>query len=1248
MLTQQQVKCVNSISKKHTKGYPISKIEFDTFILKIQKQNPFTEIQDYFNDQIQQLSLKTRTAKEKSDVTIKQLDCIYEQLKDSIDVMKKEYELLICQKLLVKINQQNPYIQNLDYSLYGAQSQILKAETSQENRQTTSIQPNCSSEGVKHSIDSLLKGYEIVNQYLAKVWSYLYLSEGYEDKKIATFNSAQFIRANSEFDYKMDQYIYKLYVVYNEVNKLQLNKLRDKYDQLIRDSDNSSKQIQIQCELLFFTLKNGSNRKRAIYLNDSDYINCIKMKLLGGSEKQKKQDQKLNDHTCNQNLYEDKSQIQEIVNRGIKINSLNEINEQMQHQVNSFNMIIEEQNGQSINKKNICQKINCNQNGDKSQNKLAVECAIKNKYLNEGNEQAQYQKNHNRISEEQNKEIINTKQKYKQAQCNQNEKKYSDNIQIEEQNSSFYQQLCTQIQYIIKLFNSKKVEKKGIQIEVNNSISQIDQQIKNYEFKEPQKKFIQNQNQDYNQIDKIQIEDLITIIDNSQQKLETQDLSFLKSIFQLGDYLTSGGEADIFVNTDQQVALRVIKINEQETLNAILSELLIIKQFQQNQSILDLQTSHLVENKFNNKQKYIIHAMQICQASLAREYLKISEYSLGQILNITFTCLHFLIQLRQNYIYHSDIKLANILKINDQYKLSDFGASTQININNPFTIVDKYTPYYTPKMNKNLPFYHDIYSVAKTIEVLLNKLNKHEVIKNELEKQLKELLKDDENSIKIDCFQLPQKFIDCLINQIDLETKEFLEIYLVKIEEYLIIKKDNKVFQYESQFQYAQIALKILKIENLNENIKKNQIKLKALQTKSYILIKKGKYQEAFECIQEILNNKLYEQKYQDILISLITTLTKILIKNQQISFSSNVYKNLVEFIENNDECEQLLELKLKLFEIQLNNQIEFQPIQDNFYELLKKIDKNKRLEIIYKLIIKYVKYFELQNTYDDSLDEIIKFIKEDQDNNTSYYKQKLVKKMCIYLDQFFFKKERLNIDFYLKYENQIQNLIQITFNYLLSKKDEQLEICFDKDIQDVFLILLNLKQNGFFSNQKQIEEIEKLIQKYKGLLDITITQKHLPYQEQQYYHYLKFIFRLKQEQSIKLAHNKYDYLIPSADFFNVGQYQNQEVNKQMQKILEVLNSTKINLSQKFQSNQIKYFDSNKFSLNFIGNQQYFEQKFDTFSSHISGKGILNYYLNGQKKDIHLTLNLDSQSDDISYSIKELKEQNQISFEIKF
>ncbi|KAL4483697.1 hypothetical protein ABPG73_002439 [Tetrahymena malaccensis] len=111
-------------------------------------------------------------------------------------------------------------------------------------------------------------------------------------------------------------------------------------------------------------------KKQFIQHEDTDF-NCIKMKLLGGSEKQKKQDQKFEDHTSQ--LIPDK-------------------------------MIVEQQNYQTINKKNKSQQTYYNQNlnENKPLNQIEGENSIKNKYLNEMSKQISYQANSDeKINEEQ-------------------------------------------------------------------------------------------------------------------------------------------------------------------------------------------------------------------------------------------------------------------------------------------------------------------------------------------------------------------------------------------------------------------------------------------------------------------------------------------------------------------------------------------------------------------------------------------------------------------------------------------------------------------------------------------------------------------------------------------------------------------------------------------------------------------------------------------------------------------------------
>ncbi|KAL4478449.1 hypothetical protein ABPG74_006684 [Tetrahymena malaccensis] len=251
----------------------------------------------------------------------------------------------------------------------------------------------------------------------------------------------------------------------------------------------------------------------------------------------------------------------------------------------------------------------------------------------------------------------------------------------------------------------------------------------------------------------------------NEKNLNSESEKFLKKIFRLGDHINSGGEADIFIHADNEnIAFRIIEVNEMEDFEEQIKELYNIKQLQE-QNILDLNTSHVVEDKFNNN-KFIIHVMQKCQMSLSDE-IKSADFTLSQALNFISTAFNLLIALRQKYIYHSDIKPGNILKIgDDNYKLSDFGASQYVNFSDPFIQPKMWTRGFIPKnQQKNIPFYHDIYSFGKTIQIVLTKLKTHQVIKKELENLISNMLcKDDKNSIKLDCFELPSMLINSLQN----------------------------------------------------------------------------------------------------------------------------------------------------------------------------------------------------------------------------------------------------------------------------------------------------------------------------------------------------------------------------------------------------------------------------------------------------------------------------------------------------
>ncbi|KAL4511192.1 hypothetical protein ABPG73_008270 [Tetrahymena malaccensis] len=272
------------------------------------------------------------------------------------------------------------------------------------------------------------------------------------------------------------------------------------------------------------------------------------MKLLGGSDNQKKQDSTQNDQTVkknnkpqvnkfNFNLNEDRHQTQLGEQNNIEMNSSNQINEQVSHKVNLNTMIIKELNS-SLH--------------SQQQEQQTKQKQLNNYYIND------YLVKQNKIDE-----VLDQGD--------------FDNLKVD------YQELHTMIKHIIQQYQIYSKERKNIELKTTKIIQQEKVEVlkQNQEgdsncesankINNERLKLIQDKcNSNKKQIEEnkiIQLEDLITKADKSKQILRQQDLCFLESIFKLGYYLTSGGEADIFVNIEKQVAFRVIKIDEDDSLN---------------------------------------------------------------------------------------------------------------------------------------------------------------------------------------------------------------------------------------------------------------------------------------------------------------------------------------------------------------------------------------------------------------------------------------------------------------------------------------------------------------------------------------------------------------------------------------------------------------------------------------------------------------------------------------------------------
>ncbi|EWS71721.1 kinase domain protein (macronuclear) [Tetrahymena thermophila SB210] len=719
-----------------------------------------------------------------------------------------------------------------------------------------------------------------------------------------------------------------------------------------------------------------------------------------------------------------------------------------------------------------------------------------------------------------------------------------------------------------------------------------------------------------------------------KKNLDYDSEQFLRQIFKLGDHINSGGEADIFTNQNYDyIVYRVIKLNGDEDLRKQEKELLRLQELQE-QNIFNIDSSHLIEDKINHT-KYIIYVMQKCKMSLQDEILSKKVFSLRETLKFISTSFHLLIVLRQKYIYHSDIKPGNILKIDDNnYQLSDFGASQYVDFIDPFCDFEMYTPSFTPqKKEKNLPFYHDIYSFGKTIQKLLIQLENQSEISDELNKFIKEICKDDENSINLDCFKLQRKFINILMEFTNDEViKAFFEEYLKQIEQYLVIKKENRVFQYESQYIYAEIALLIIlksQFSNQQSQLTSIKIKAKALITQSYILCKRKQYKESLKYINEIFREDFNDNSQSEILIKSIRIVTKILIKlNNKIKLSQENQNKLIDLIKLANIGEEFDKLKIKITELLLLKSDHIYPIITDFYDTLKIQLKNQEFDMVYRIIIKLIRYLRKQNCYDQSLYKLIQFIQNDQTNKDSYYKQKLLKEMGFYLYKFLFQRdEQLDIKLFVKYEKEMLLLPQIIYNCLNDLKlKSNLQIQFDKSIWQLYSIFIKLQELNIYSFDECKDILDNLEKIYKIIMVKIKKDNQLPYQEYDLYNKLNYYEKYLKRNNIK----NYQFFneVKNYQFFNEDEIRDKE--KQIIQSINLFQQNNLNKNiqnQNLRNNEIcqnkketisllnfiPYFESEQISLKYIGSLEKYNEEVESFDFDLNFYNIIQYH----QKNLH-------------------------------
>ncbi|KAL4509871.1 hypothetical protein ABPG73_023087 [Tetrahymena malaccensis] len=408
-------------------------------------------------------------------------------------------------------------------------------------------------------------------------------------------------------------------------------------------------------------------------------------------------------------------------------------------------------------------------------------------------------------------------------------------------------------------------------------------------------------------------------------------------------------------------------------------------------------------------------------------------------------------------------------------------------------------------------------------------------------------------------------------------------------------RKQPKYFikQNNNQIISSDLNLDSIKIEYCDQYYQQQSIEERQNSQKT-------NYQNMQQCELNVINidSQLYDliiPKNKQILI------TKIL-SNKQYDFKQNnnqIYSSDLNFssIKNSFEycdqyCQEQVDInqdsiknsnlnECTIFEIKLNQQTENNNFDIQKIENRQKVDQNNRHNIIYKTLIIFINYVYARNIYYNELYDLVYYMYQDDINKMTYLQQKLLKKLGLYLYKFLFEKKKLDIQFYLTYEKEVQILPLIVIKYLQYKQDQPIE---------------NIEVN-----------IERLVQQYESLipLDSRLTQDRiLPYEEQYKYKSLQKHMSMKYE-NLQRSNTQKNY-----EFFNQIKFQETQivVLKQMQLLLHQIQIDKNHSfkNQKFTFNDInKFFDCNTFSLKYIGTEEQFKTDIPTMSKVIHFKELV-------------------------------------------
>ncbi|KAL4510408.1 hypothetical protein ABPG72_020870 [Tetrahymena utriculariae] len=178
MLNQQQKSFIFNLIQKLKKYYPVTKIVFQTIILKMSQQKQFFKNLDQLGNGAQLLDLKLRNSKQSRDAALKLVNCNNQQLKNIVDALIKEYELLI----KLSFNEELAKVFNCfnlkDYYVKEAEK-IDQDDQNEENQENLFLllEMGAFMHTLKNMFDEMIKSKNYTNQQVNEMLAFQMLND---------------------------------------------------------------------------------------------------------------------------------------------------------------------------------------------------------------------------------------------------------------------------------------------------------------------------------------------------------------------------------------------------------------------------------------------------------------------------------------------------------------------------------------------------------------------------------------------------------------------------------------------------------------------------------------------------------------------------------------------------------------------------------------------------------------------------------------------------------------------------------------------------------------------------------------------------------------------------------------------------------------------------------------------------------------------------------------------------------------